>query len=406
MSISYRNRNNKWEYRIRYKDVYTGKPREKSKGGFAQKRDAKQAVEDLDLSLYDGYSERDGNPPFGKYMLKWYETVKPNYSFNTQIVKEQAINRISQKLADVALKDINYYIINKYLNELNTAGYSRSVIEHDYTVIHQTIIQALRDRYFTHNPIDGIKLPKGAPHKKLRWWTLQDLNQFIVAQNNRIKILHGRPQQRRSEYFAIRDLAIFVTMAGSGAREGELCGLLVDSYDRTNRLLLLHHNLTTKSKNDLVDKFERSEIMKTNASYREVPLPEMVCNALDRWLAVRDDFKKLFGQAEDDGSMFPAYMGIRPIVPGTLRQQLTKICIRYNLPIINVHGMRHTYASFLHQSNVSAKEAQVLLGHKDIQTTLNVYTHVSETGKRKAVDLLDNLLNDNLNLPDPNDSKK
>src|SRR5690606_24824730 len=47
-----------------------------------------------------------------------------------------------------------------------------------------------------------------------------------------------------------------------------------------------------------------------------------------------------------------------------------------DLPRITVHGFRHTHASHLCEAGVSIKAAQERLGHKDIQTTMNVYTHV------------------------------
>ena len=46
------------------------------------------------------------------------------------------------------------------------------------------------------------------------------------------------------------------------------------------------------------------------------------------------------------------------------------------MPYRNFHSLRHTYATRLFENNVPIKTVQALLGHKDIATTMNIYTHV------------------------------
>ena len=55
---------------------------------------------------------------------------------------------------------------------------------------------------------------------------------------------------------------------------------------------------------------------------------------------------------------------------------------------IRIHDLRHTCGSLMHQRGVSAKEIQNILGHEDIQTTLNLYVHTSPETLRDAVDIL------------------
>ena len=56
-----------------------------------------------------------------------------------------------------------------------------------------------------------------------------------------------------------------------------------------------------------------------------------------------------------------------------------------NKPIhrITTHGFRHTHASLLVEMGASLKDIQYRLGHTDIQTTMNVYSHVSKSAKEK-----------------------
>ncbi|MCK0473360.1 tyrosine-type recombinase/integrase [Halalkalibacter sp. APA_J-10(15)] len=57
------------------------------------------------------------------------------------------------------------------------------------------------------------------------------------------------------------------------------------------------------------------------------------------------------------------------------------------LPQINVHAFRHTHASLLFAAGASIKDVQVRLGHKDIQTTMDIYTHVTEEAKEKTAEM-------------------
>lgn len=388
---SFRKRNGTWEYRIRYKDVYTGKTREKSKGGFAKKSDAQEAVNKIELSLSEGFMITSDNPAFEPFLYRWLENAKVGLADGTKFQYEKSIKRISKALGNIPLKSINLDIISKYLNDKAQDNYSHSAITSDLTVIHKAIKFAIQQHYFHENPIDGIEIPKTKPKKPSRYWSLDDLDKFIKLQTAYIEKKKSGPQ--KWYLVGIRDLAIYCTLAGTGARVGELCALYVDSYDPLTATLKLHNNLVSTTYAGLADDFKRNPTMKTSSSYREVPVPSMVSKYLDNWLDVRSDFLKLFHVTNDDGSMFPSPFGNRPIVPVTVRAQLKAICDRFKLKSINVHGFRHTYASFLLQASVPPKQAQVLLGHKKIQTTLDIYTHVSDSDKRKAVDLLDAYLN-------------
>lgn len=59
---------------------------------------------------------------------------------------------------------------------------------------------------------------------------------------------------------------------------------------------------------------------------------------------------------------------------------------------ITVHGFRHTHASALFASDASIKEVQERLGHQDVQTTMNIYTHITQQQDKNAVNKLVNYL--------------
>lgn len=179
---TFRKRNNSWEYRIRYKDVYTGKKREKSKGGFKRRQDAVYAANSLENSIQEGYVPRDENPTFEKCIAEWFEVAKIRYSYGSQFNRTTSINRIKKKIGKIRIRDLSDKIISKYLLEMDDNGYATATIDLDYAVISMTVKHALRLEYILHNPLTTVVKPKAKAPKKARFWSLKDLNQFIQLQ--------------------------------------------------------------------------------------------------------------------------------------------------------------------------------------------------------------------------------
>lgn len=393
---SFRKReDNTWEYRIRYKDKYTGKYKEKAKRGFLRKGDAIDAASKVELALSEGYSPGSENPLFSDYMNKWFEMAKSNYRLTTQFSREDSIARIKEKIGHIPIKDISADIITRYLQELADDDMSESTVSSDYVVIKKSIEMAKREKIIYLNPLDIVIKPKTKQRKPHRFWSLRDLDKFIEKQNEFID-LNEKKDSRQGYLTGIRDLTMICILAGCGTRVGELCGLLIDSYDQQTKFLKIHFNYVATDKKARSDSYERNSFTKTEAGYREVPVPSIVSNNIERWLNVRQEYLSLYHNHNDDGSMFPAPRR-STLIPPSIRAEVANIVKRYELPSINVHGFRHTYASFLMQSGVMPKQAQVLLGHKDVKTTLNIYTHVSDDDKQKAVNKLDDLLSGKMN---------
>lgn len=68
-----------------------------------------------------------------------------------------------------------------------------------------------------------------------------------------------------------------------------------------------------------------------------------------------------------------------------------KTLVKAGLNPIKFHSLRHTYATRLFENDVQPKVVSDLLGHKDITTTLNIYTWVMESQKNKALEAINNI---------------
>jgi len=71
--------------------------------------------------------------------------------------------------------------------------------------------------------------------------------------------------------------------------------------------------------------------------------------------------------------------------PTKLRKWIIQVQTKYKLSIITTHGLRHTHCSLLFEAGVGLKEVQMRLGHTDVKTTMDIYTHVTQKTKDEAI---------------------
>lgn len=76
-----------------------------------------------------------------------------------------------------------------------------------------------------------------------------------------------------------------------------------------------------------------------------------------------------------------------------LRKIYKKLLAKAEIEEVKFHSLRHTYATTLFIKDVSPKVVQALMGHSDIATTMNIYTHVNEVVKVEAVQKLNEVFN-------------
>jgi integrase len=118
---------------------------------------------------------------------------------------------------------------------------------------------------------------------------------------------------------------------------------------------------------------------KTWSSRRDVPMSDRVRKAF----AVQ---RAQARQTRPEDLVF-ATRNQTPLNPkNLLRRVLRPTCDALKLPAITWHSFRHTHATLLGEVGESLRTAQALLGHSDLETTLNVYTHAIPESQRRAVD--------------------
>ncbi len=168
--------------------------------------------------------------------------------------------------------------------------------------------------------------------------------------------------------------AMLTVMAGTGLRPGEAVGITVDRVDFLRRSLRVDRQLMRTRPPSFGPP-------KTQASYRTLPLPQVVTVALAAHL-------QRFG-AGQDGLVFHQPDG-RPLNRDMVAVQFRSAVTSAGAPAsTRLHDLRHYYASLLIRHGESVKVVQARLGHASAKDTLDTYSHLwpdSEDLTRAAVD--------------------
>lgn len=151
--------------------------------------------------------------------------------------------------------------------------------------------------------------------------------------------------------------------------------------------VLSHYNNLLKINNTLLIVQEP----KTKNSKRTIPIPSAIAVELKRH-KIRQAEEKLKARDiyVDNDLVFPNAIG-EPTDAKNITRSYKRALRRADISYKNFHAMRHTYSTRLFEADIPLKTVQELLGHADISTTANVYTHVLPRQNIKAVDKLNDL---------------
>ncbi len=215
---------------------------------------------------------------------------------------------------------------------------------------------AVLDRKVMSSPCVGTKLPKIEPQQVVPLTTAA---------------VHALTDALPARYKALA-----VVAAGTGLRQGEAFGLTVDRVDFFRRTLTVDRQLVL-----LPGQQPHHGPPKTRASYRTIPLPQVVVRALVQHLK---DFP-----AGPDGLIFTDDAGA-PLSRTTFSRDVWRPAAREAKQVgATCHDLRHYYASLLIQHGESVKVVQARLGHATAAETLDTYSHLwpdSEDQTRVAID--------------------
>ena len=271
-------------------------------------------------------------------------------------MKEDAFGK--KKIADIKTSEAKMWLI-----ELQDGGRSYSSIHSIRGVVRPAFAMAVEDDLLRKNPFD-FELAKVLINDSVKRDTLtakqeRDFLKFV----------------KEDEYFSQYYDGIFILLK-TGLCISELCGLTIRDVDLQERTIDIHKQLQyTGGKKAYIEQ------TKTTAGTSVLPMSDEVYEAFKRVISGRK--KPRVEQMIDgvSGFLFLDDRG-KPMLAYQWEKKFQHIVEKYNkiykveLPKITPHICRHTYCTNMAKSGIAVKTLQYLMGHADIATTLNVYTHL------------------------------
>jgi integrase len=357
-----------WGYYVNAgKDPRTGNRLQHRKTGFPTKKAAQTARNEVAAKVDKGTFVAPTKESFAEFLDTWLprrattgEGLKPTtYSTYERYIR----NDIGPSaLGAMMLTDIRTYHINDFLAGLTEAGRGAVTVRRVAAVVQSAMRDAARSRRIEANPATGLELPT-VTKSKMKIWEPEQVGVFLdTAATHRLGSLF--------------ELDMF-----TGLRRAEIIGLRWEDVDLPARRLTVRNTRVQADKNIV-----EQEDTKTEAGRRIVELDDRAVGALIAWRI------KQSAEAEEWGDMWAntghvfTYDDGEPLKPQYVTRLFDKLRVEAGLSKLTFHGSRHEHASLLIASGADIAIVSKRLGHSNLATTSDLYTHLIGSASRNAAE--------------------
>ncbi|EUJ53826.1 site-specific integrase [Listeria fleischmannii] len=354
------------------RDSKTGKKKYITKRGFKTQKDAIIAADKKEKELQKGISTVY-NFTFKEVYQEWFSTqervLKPSTVDNYQSLFK---NHVLPVMGSWYIKAITKQDAQKFINDMfnvpKNTRLSRSTIQNIKIKTAEVFKYAAKMDYISLNTFEYVIVPREeedffalddeAPARDF-WYRDELLDILSCFKNDFDDWVYN----------------LFRLLAFSGARKGEILALQTSDIDFSRKGVKINKTLYFKDK--------QFHLMKTkNKQTRFVPLDDITLHCLAKYIQSLEEKKKEAVKYNlefaNQNYLFPRDSGMpqRLAAPNDL---LTQLFNKHDhIKKLKIHSFRHSYASALFAEGKPTKLIQQLLGHKAINVTMDVYTHIAE----------------------------
>lgn len=382
----------RWRWQIRIPldlENPSGGSKQSGQAGYLTMQEADDALQAFRrLTESQKAAQQSGIPTVGDFASEWLKGLRLE---NSTIYGYEKIvrNHIAPYLGRLRLDQVTPTRIARHYKELQDhgrkdskalgAGLSANTVNKVHVTLGAIFDAAVSDGYISTNPARQkrtVNAPTGkhirAQKVEMQTWTAEQLQMFLNWDRDSLQ----------DELYPLWHL-----IAHTGMRRSEALALKWTDIDQA------HARISVRRAADVT----RRNVEKTTKTGRArvVDIDQKTVDVLKAWKAVRGSLSLDLARPEAyvfgnvSGEMrSPNEVGARWSYRITkAREELGED----NLPRLTIHGLRHTHATLLMSIGEHPKIVQERLGHSDISTTMNTYSHVTPTMQRDAVERLSRL---------------
>jgi integrase len=325
---------------------------------------ARAWLHDMHAKHDQGMLADSGRRTVGQWLTEWLAlkqaSVEPNtYTFHDYNIRHHLMPVLQRTLL-AKLRPVHIAALYAALANKNV---SPTTQKHAGSTLSAALNDAVKMGILASNPAKLVKKPK-ASRKEIHPLDAEQVRSFLAA--TEMDRLH----------------AMYVLALDTGMRQGELFGLLWDAVDFETGTVSVLRSLEERRG------IHRLKDTKTVSSRRRIRVSPATMAALNQHR--REQLAK--GLYREDGPLFCDTGGGWLRKCNTCRDSFRKCLKRAGLPKTRFHDLRHTAATLMILGGINVKAVSVTLGHSDIRTTLNVYSHFMPEMAEQRIEVMQRIL--------------
>lgn len=341
------------------------------KTGYATKKEAQAGLTEALRELQQGSYVEPTKVTVKEFLVnEWLPAIEATIRPATLASYTTHVNtHLVPRIGIVPLQMLAAGKINRLYSELRkngrargTGGLSPNSVRRIHATLHRALRDAVRWGYLSRNPVDNADPPRTVDSElaAAKAWQVADLKTFLgQAKDDRL-------------------YPLWLTLALTGLRRGEALGLLWQDLDLKGGRLVVRRSLVPVNAEVIVSE------PKTRRGHRTVTLDPVTVAALTTWRREQRQEKLRWGPAwTNTGLVFTREDGTA-WRPERVTQIFAALVKKAKVPVITLHGLRHTHATLALAAGIHPKVVSERLGHSTVAMTLDVYSHAIPSMEEEA----------------------
>lgn len=357
----YYNADKKTWYAMFYAKDYKGVNKKYKKTGFKKKKEAQEYEYEFKKKI-----SKSVNMSFNSLYELYFEDYKKRH-------KPTAINTVETFFRlhilpffdNIEISKITSYMIREWQNEMlekkneNGKLFSENSKANIYAALKSMFNWAAKYQGLNENPCKNLGAFGSKKNRsEMKIWSVDDFNRFI-------NLLEIKNKEKNGKY--TDSIIIFKILFWTGLRIGEVLALTFDDIDLKEKFIDVNKTISHINKKDYIT------TPKTLGSVRKVILPENLISDLELYFSKFE--KQKISKSER----------IFNLKKSQLRYILEKCSIQAEVEKIRLHDFRHSHASYLLFIQADITAISKRLGHDNLQTTINTYSHLYKDANKQLM---------------------
>lgn len=327
------------------------------------KRSLNKLITKYDIAANENFVDAFDYEEWIVVWLEQQQTMLKKSTHSTYTYKLQKY--VYPVLGKLNIKEISKDNIQELIKILEDSKYESGTIHNIYHIVKKSFNDALDQKVVDENPCTSIRLPRKNKNQ---------LRALSLAQQKKLEATLESIEFHKS-------LPVLLAL-NAGLRIGEIAALTWEDVDFTKRMVHVRHtyNRFPSQNSETARTMLVFDEPKTKHSMRVVPMTKKLYSFLKKWSC-------------ESESKFVCSNKNYPCEPRVIAYYFEGIKKDSGITDFHFHQLRHTFATRCIESHGDVASISKILGHSSIQTTLNIYCDSLTESRVKAIQNMENLIN-------------